>query len=76
MKHPDYLLNVKSLFAHLMNTIERLDSNDIDVTQAGAVAKLHNSAQGYLNYELKRASADEKAGEKMRNIELKNFDSL
>ena len=78
MEHPKYLLNTKSLFAHLMNTLEKLDSHDIDVAQASAISKVHNSAQGYLNYELKRTivSANPEAREHMRNVELKNFDSL
>lgn len=78
MEHPKYLFNTKSLFAHLMNTIEKLDRNEIDVATASAVSKLHNSAQGWLNYELKKSiiSATPEAKEHMRNIELKNFDSL
>ncbi len=78
MKHPEYLLNAKSLFAHLMSTMEKLDRNEIDVAQASAVSKLHNTAQGWLNYELKRSvvSAVPEAKQHMRNLELKNFDSL
>ena len=78
MKHPEYLLNVKTLFSHLMDTMEKLDRDEIDVAKANTVSKLHNTAQGWLNYELKRTivSTSPEAKEQMRNIELKNFDSL
>ncbi len=78
MEHPKYLLNAKSLFAQLMNTMEKLDRDEIDVAKAITVSKLHNTAQGWLNYELKRTivSTSPEAKEQMRNIELKNFDSL
>ena len=78
MEHPKYLLNTKSLFAHLMNTMEKLDSNEIDIAQASAISKLHNTAQGWLNLEMKRAiiSSCPEVKERMRNVELKNFDSL
>ena len=78
MKHPEYLLNAKSLFAHLMDTMEKLDNDEIDISKAVSISKLHNTAQGWLNYELKRTvvCTNSEAKEGMRNIELKNFDSL
>ena len=78
MEHPRYLFNTKSLFSQLLNTLEKLDSHDIDVAHATAVSKLHNSAQGWLNYELKKAvcSSNAEVKDHMRNVELKNFDSL
>ena len=78
MEHPKYLLNSKSLFSHLLNTMEKLDRGEIDVAQASAVSKLHNTAQGWINLELKRATVSSlpEAREHMRNLELKNFDSL
>lgn len=78
MEHPKYLLNTKTLFVHLLNTMEKLDRGEIDVAQASAVSKLHNTAQGWINLELKRSVVASSPGvrEHMRNLELKNFDSL
>jgi len=78
MEHPKYLLNNKSLFAHLLNTIEKLDSGEIDVATASAQAKLHNCAISHMTLELKRSImlTSHEAREQYRNIELKNFDSL
>ena len=71
-------VNTKSLFSLLMITLEKLDSNEIDVNQATAVGKLVGQAANLLNYELKRAvilsNNDYKSNH--RRLEEKNFDSL
>lgn len=73
--------NTKSLFAHLCITMDKLDRNEIDASQASAQAKLVAQCNNLLNYELKRAvvvNAIESQGakEKLRQIETKNFDAL
>ena len=45
--------DIKDMIAHLMITIEKLDSGQITVQEAMVVSKLHNTAQGWLNYDLK-----------------------
>jgi len=74
-------VNSKSLFAHLCETMERLDKDEIDVAKAATQAKLVGQCVNLMNYELKRALivnnlVIENAKDTVRNIELKNFDSL
>ena len=66
------------MYCHLLNTIDKLDSGEIDVFTASAISKLHGQALNYLNYELKRAAACTNPDFKseLRQLELKNFDSL
>ena len=71
-------VNTKSMMSMLTMTMEKLDSDEIDVSKASAMAKLIGQANNLLNYELKRAmvmaNPDFKA--EHRNLEQKNFDSL
>ncbi len=62
----------------LCATLEKLDSNEIDVAQASATAKLVAQANNLLTYELKRAMimSNEDYKKNHRNLELKDFDSL
>lgn len=71
-------VNSKSLFHMLCATLEKLDSNEIDVAQASATAKLVAQANNLLTYELKRAMimSNEDYKKNHRNLELKDFDSL
>jgi histidinol dehydrogenase len=71
-------VNSKSMFATLCNYMEKLDKNEIDVSQARAMANLIGQANNLLNYELKRALlfANEQVRNNHRNLELKTFDSL
>lgn len=71
-------VNSKSLFHVLCQTLEKLDSAEIDVNQANAVAKLVGQATNLLNYELKRSivMSEEKYANCHRNLESKTFDSL
>lgn len=74
-------VNVKSLFHHLCNQMEKLDNGEIDVAQASAQAKLVSQCTNLLNYELKRAAIINQlesinAKDSIRQIESKNFDSL
>lgn len=71
-------VNSKSLFHLLCLTMEKLDSAEIDVATASAIAKLVGQANNLLNYELKRAviMSNEEYAKAHRQIELKDFDSL
>jgi hypothetical protein len=71
-------VNSKSLFHVLCQTLEKLDSAEIDVNQANAVAKLVGQAANLMNYELKRAIVMSNPDYKNnhRNLESKVFDSL
>lgn len=71
-------VNTKSMFATLCQYMEKLDKNEIDVSQATAMSKLIGQANNLLIYELKRAvlMTNEKFADIHRNIELKTFDSL
>lgn len=71
-------VNTKSLFHLLTETMERLDSGEIDVQTASAMAKLVGQCNNLLNYELKRAvlMANPDFRDNHRNLESKTFDSL
>jgi hypothetical protein len=71
-------VNTKSLFSVLCNSIEKLESGEIDATQATAISKLVGQANNLLNYELKRAALMTNLDFKKnhRNLEIKSFDSL
>lgn len=71
-------VNSKSMFHHLMETLEKLDSAEIDVATASATAKLIGQAGNLLNYELKRAAlmCNPDFRSNHRNLEMKEFDSL
>lgn len=58
--------------------MEKLDNNEIDVAQAGALSKLIGQANNLLTYELKRAAlmSNDTFKEEHRNLEQKNFDAL
>jgi hypothetical protein len=58
--------------------MEKLDKNEIDVSQASAMSKLIGQANGLLNYELKRAAlmCNSDFKKEHRGLELKSFDSL
>ena len=47
-------VNTKNLLSFIFNTMERLDSGEIDPNIACAQAKLASQASNLLNYELKR----------------------
>lgn len=73
--------NTKSLFHHLCIQMAKLDNDEIDASKASAQAKLVGQACNLLNYELKRAFMintlhTSQAKETIREIELKNFDTL
>jgi hypothetical protein len=71
-------VNTKSMFHMLCQTMEKLESDEIDVSKASAMSKLVGQANNLLNYELKRAvilsNPDYK--DQHRNLESKNFDSI
>lgn len=71
-------VNTKSMFSMLCMYMEKLDSNEIDVAQAGAMSKLIGQANNLLTYELKRAAlmSNDNFKQEHRNLEQKNFDSL
>lgn len=71
-------VNTKSLFAHLCNTMDKLDKAEIDSSTASSQASLVGQAVNILNYELKRAVilSEKKYSENIRNVEEKNFDSI
>jgi len=70
--------NTKSLFHTLMISLEKLDSHEIDINHANAVAKLVGQATNLMNYELKRAVilSNTEYKQNHRNLESKTFDSL
>jgi len=76
-------VNSKSLLAFIFDQMERLDSGQIDVPKAKAQVGFAKQANSLLKYEIERAkvrmelskhSAIYKDGEKLREIESKNFD--
>lgn len=71
-------VNSKSLFSLLCLTLEKLDSDEIDVNKASTTAKLVAQANNLLNYELKRAviMSNESYKKEHRNLEMKTFDSI
>ena len=71
-------VNTKSMFVLLCQTMEKLDSDSIDVSKASAMAKLVGQANNLLNYELKRSIvlSNSDYRDQHRNLETKNFDSL
>ena len=71
-------VNTKSLFHALCQTLEKLDREEINVTQAAAFSKVVSQCTQLLNYELKRAAlmTNEEFRKENRNLESKNFDSL
>lgn len=71
-------VNTKSMFHLLCECMDRLDRNEIDVSQASAMSKLIGQANNLLTYELKRAAlmTNESFKQEHRNLESKNFDSL
>ena len=73
MKKPKYLTTTTELFSQLMCTLEALDEGTIDASRAHAVSRIHNSAQGWMNYELKKATtlSDPAVEKKFTNIEGK-----
>ena len=71
-------VNTKSLFHTLCTTLEKLESDEVDVYKAAATAKLVHECGNLLNYELKRAALMTRPEFKAehRRLESKNFDSL
>ena len=71
-------VNAKSMFSMLCIYMERLDRNEIDVSQAHAMSKLIGQANNLLNYELKRAAlmTNSEFKNEHRILEEKSFDSL
>lgn len=71
-------VNTKSMFATLCTYMDKLDRNEIDVSQAHAMSKLIGQANNLLVYELKRAALMTNNAFKAehRQLELKEFDSL
>lgn len=71
-------VNTKSMFATLCIYMEKLDSGEIDVSQAAAMSKLIGQANNLLMYELKRAAlmTNDNFKQEHRILEGKSFDSL
>jgi hypothetical protein len=71
-------VNTKSMFSLLCLYMEKLDSREIDSTQACAMSKLIGQAENLLTYELKRAAllSNAEFEKKFRNIEIKAFESI
>ena len=71
-------VNTKSMFHLLCQTMEKLESDEIDVAKASAMSKLIGQANNLLTYELKRSMvlSNKEFSEHHRNLESKNFDSL
>jgi hypothetical protein len=71
-------VNTKSLFHTLTETLQKLDSDEIDVAKASATATVVGQCGNLLNYELKRAAlmSNPDFKKEHRNLESKNFDSL
>ena len=72
MKDPKVLKNTKNLFAHLLVTLEQVSNKEISKEEALTVSKMHNTAQGLLNYELRKAKAmsDPKVKKEMKDIQV------
>ncbi|MEA3464272.1 MAG: hypothetical protein U9R14_04340 [Patescibacteria group bacterium] len=77
-------VNSKSLFSHICDQMEKLNSNEIDVQTAREQANLVKQANNLLKYELDRAKTQLKLSEyeilhdtkiNIRNIESKNFET-
>jgi hypothetical protein len=49
-------VNTKSMFSMLCIYMDKLDRNEVDVSQAIAMSKLIGQANNLLTYELKRAA--------------------
>ena len=71
-------VNSKSMFALLCTYMEKLDSDEIDVSKASAMSKLIGQANNLMNYELKRAAlmTNDNFKKEHRSLEMKTFDSL
>ena len=71
-------INTKSLFHGLCAVLEKLDREEINVSQAAAFSKVVSQCTQLLNYELKRAAlmTNDEFRKEHRNLESKNFDSL
>jgi hypothetical protein len=71
-------LNTKSMFALLCQQMDKLDKNEIDVSQASAMSKLIGQAGNLLNYELRRAAlmSNTDFRNQHRRLEQINFDSI
>ena len=71
-------VNSKSLFATLCKTLEKLDSDEIDVAKASTTAKVVGQCYNLMNYELKRAvvMSNPEYKKEHRNLEMKDFDSM
>jgi hypothetical protein len=71
-------INTKSLFHGLCTVLEKLDREEINVSQAAAFSKVVSQCTQLLNYELKRAAlmTNDEFRKEHRNLESKNFDSL
>ncbi|KKK49259.1 hypothetical protein LCGC14_3136860 [marine sediment metagenome] len=55
---------VKQLMSHICQTLDRLDKNEITTNEAAVIAKIHQQANHYLNYAIKRSLLD-------NNLEVK-----
>ena len=71
-------VNTKSMFSMLCIYMDKLDRNEVDVSQAIAMSKLIGQANNLLTYELKRAAlmTNPAFKDELRNLEFKTFDSL
>jgi hypothetical protein len=70
-------VNTKSMFHLLCECMDKLDRNEIDVSQASAMSKLIGQANNLLTYELIAALMTNKEFKaEHRHLESKNFDSL
>ena len=72
MKNEKELKTTKDLFAHIAKTLEQVSKDEISKEKALTISKMHNTAQGLLNYEMRRAkaAADPKVKKEMRNIQV------
>lgn len=66
------------MFSMLCVYMDKLDRNEIDVSQAHAMSKLIGQANNLLNYELRRSILMSNPDFRVhhRNLEMKEFDSL
>lgn len=71
-------VNTKSMFSLLCTYMQKLDSDEIDVSKAIAMSKLIGQANNLLVYELKRAAlmTNKEFRDEHRLLESKSFDSL
>ena len=66
--------STKSIFAHLCDQMDKLNSNVISVEEAKAQANMAKQANNLLKYELDRASAKAKLGKELSIREIEEYE--